>query len=76
MRDAVCGALPVVDYDAAAAVWHGRERARLEKVGRTPSATDGQIAAIAAVNDLILVTMNVRHFEPFRGIALEDWQEV
>jgi tRNA(fMet)-specific endonuclease VapC len=73
VREAVCGALPVLPYDAAAAIWHGRERARLERLGRTASATDGQIAAIAAVNDLTLVTMNVRHFEPFRGITVEDW---
>ena len=65
--------LPVVPYDAAAAVWHGRERARLERLGRTTSAADGQIAAIAAVNDLTLVTMNLRHFELFRGITVEDW---
>jgi len=73
VREAVCGALPVLPYDGAAAVWHGRERARLERLGRTTAAADGQIAAIAAVNDLILVTMNVRHFEPFRGITVEDW---
>lgn len=73
VREAVCGALPVLPYDAAAAVWHGRERARLERLGRTTSAADGQIAAIAAVNDLTLVTMNLRHFEPFRGVTVEDW---
>ncbi len=73
IREAVCGALPVLPYDAAAAVWHGRERARLDRLGRTTSAVDGQIAAIAAANDLTLVTMNVRHFEPFLGIAVEDW---
>jgi tRNA(fMet)-specific endonuclease VapC len=73
VREAVCGALPILPYDAAAAVWHGRERARLERLGRTTSGADGQIAAIAAVNDLTLVTMNVRHFELFRGVAVEDW---
>jgi tRNA(fMet)-specific endonuclease VapC len=73
VRDAVCGSLPVLPYGAAAAVWHGRERARLERLGRTTPAADGRIAAIAAVNDLTLVTMNVRHFELFQGIAVEDW---
>jgi tRNA(fMet)-specific endonuclease VapC len=73
VREAVCGALPVLPYDTAAASWHGRERARLERLGRTASAADGQIAAIAAVNDPTLVTMNVRHFEPFHGITVEDW---
>jgi hypothetical protein len=36
-------------------------------------ATRPQIA-IAAVNDLIVVATNVRRFEPFSGIAVEDWR--
>jgi predicted nucleic acid-binding protein len=32
-----------------------------------------EIAAIAAVNDLVLVTANPRGFRLFRGLRLEDW---
>jgi predicted nucleic acid-binding protein len=34
---------------------------------------DGQIAAIAAVNDLVLVTRNVRDFSGFAGLDVESW---
>lgn len=64
---------PVLEYDREAADWHALERARLSASGRTPPFTDGQIAAIAHVNDLILVTGNSRDFEGFQGLRLEDW---
>jgi tRNA(fMet)-specific endonuclease VapC len=59
-------------YDQEAAAWHARERARLSKRGRPPSAADGQIAAIASVHDLILVTANVKDFRRFKDLAVED----
>ena len=65
--------LPVLAYDDRAARWHARERARLEKTGRVPSFVDGQIAAIAKVSDLALVTRNVADFEPFAGLQVENW---
>ncbi len=66
-------AYPVLSYDAAAAEWHAQERARLQRLGRTPPFRDGQIAAVAAVNGLAVVTANMRDFEPFNGLAIEDW---
>lgn len=67
--------IPVLSYDADAALWHARERARLIAEGKTPSFEDGQIAAVAAVNDLVLVTRNTRDFAGFSGLRLEDWFE-
>ena len=64
---------PILEYDREAADWHALERARLSALGRTPPFTDGQIAAIAHVNGLILVTGNGRDFEGFQGLRLEDW---
>ena len=64
---------PILEYDREAADWHALERARLSALGRTPPFTDGQIAAIAHVNGLILVTGNRRDFAGFRGLRLEDW---
>lgn len=65
-------ALVVLPYDKSAASWHARERARRVKRGRPPSFVDGQIAAIAAVNDLTLVTRNLRDFAAF-GVSMESW---
>ena len=71
----VIGRLPVLPYDAAAARWHARERARLTKLGRPPAFVDGQIAATAAVHGLVLVTRNVIDFSVFEGIDIESWFE-
>lgn len=65
--------LPVLAYDGEAAEWHAAERARLTGLGRTPSFIDGQIAAVAAVHDLVLVTANIADFRPFEGLRVEDW---
>jgi tRNA(fMet)-specific endonuclease VapC len=73
LDEAIRGALPILPYDEEAAVWHARERARLGKRGRPPSAADGQIAAIAHVNELTLVTANRRDFRRFEGLVIEDW---
>jgi tRNA(fMet)-specific endonuclease VapC len=73
LEEAVRGALPILPYDEAAATWHATERARLGKRGRAPSAADGQIAAITRVNDLVLVTKNVRDFRRFEGLEVENW---
>ena len=55
----------ILPYDDRAAEWHAKERARLSSSGLTPSFVDGQIASIAKVNDLILVTRNTEDFKPF-----------
>jgi tRNA(fMet)-specific endonuclease VapC len=73
LEHAIRGVLPILPYDAEAAAWHARERARLARRGRPPSAADGQIAAIARVHELVLVTVNTRDFRRFEGLSLEDW---
>lgn len=65
--------LPCLPYDEVAAQWHAQERARLTALGLTPSYADGQIAAIAAVNELILVTHNQRDVQCFQGLQVESW---
>lgn len=65
--------LKILHYDSAAAEWHARERARLAARGQTPAFADGQIAAIAAVNDLTLVTFNLSDFNRFNGLRVESW---
>ncbi len=73
LRQIVEATMPILSYDRAAAEWHARQRARLAAIGRTPSFQDGQIAAIARSNNLILVTANRSHFEVFEGLSIENW---
>ena len=72
MREVVAK-LPVRPYEARAAEWHARDRVRLERTGRNLPYADGQIAAIAVVNGLTLVTANVRDFRDVLGLRVEDW---
>ncbi len=65
--------LEILPYDTEAAIWHGRERARLQGIGRPRPFADGQIAAVARRFDLMLVTRNTRDFEPFAGIRVVNW---
>ena len=73
LRDVVLKAFPILPYDQEAATWHAFERARQARVGRPGPYVDGQIAAIAYVRDLILVTANVKDFTRFKGLNVEDW---
>lgn len=73
IQDVVLSNFPVLDYDQEAADWHALERARLEAVGKTPPFIDGQIAAIAYVNELILVTSNPADFRAFKGLHVRSW---
>lgn len=74
INDFVLGQMTILSYDAAAAQWHAAERARLVGIGRTPPYLDGQIAAVAAVNGLVLVTFNLADFQHFSGLQIEDWR--
>jgi len=66
--------LPILSYDGRAAAWHAVERARLTRAGKTPAFADGQIAAIAATQDLILVSFNRADYADFRDLTVEDWR--
>jgi tRNA(fMet)-specific endonuclease VapC len=66
-------AFPVLAYDARAADWFADERARLKRKGKTAPYADGQIAAIAAVNDLTLVTANRKDFAAFKDLSIVTW---
>jgi tRNA(fMet)-specific endonuclease VapC len=73
LEDVVRESFPILPYDEGAAAWHGRERARLEAIGRPAPYVDGQIAAIAHVNDVTLVTANARDFALFNDLRVENW---
>ena len=73
VEDVVLASYAVLPYDQPAADWHGAERARLERKGITTPFVDGQIASIAYVNDLSVITLNTRDFKRFDGITIQDW---
>lgn len=77
LQDVVRPSMPILPYDAPAARWHGRARAKLEQKGLSMPFADGQIAAIAGVGNLTVVTDNISDFRPFanldRGIRVENW---
>ena len=73
LDEVVAVSMPVIPYDQAAAEWHAAERARLAQLGKTPPFADGQIGAIAKVNGLILVTLNLKDYAAFTGVTVEDW---
>ncbi|MEA5531097.1 type II toxin-antitoxin system VapC family toxin [Dolichospermum sp. UHCC 0684] len=61
-------------FDDDASFIYGRIRAELSARGIIIGANDLQIAAIAMVNNLILVTHNVREFSRVNGLRFEDWE--
>lgn len=73
LSDVVKSTLAILPYDEAAAKWHAEQRALLTNSGKAPSFVDGQIAAIAKVNQLILVTRNTTDYEGFPGLPIENW---
>ena len=73
LNDVVAATMPILPYDSACAAWHAAERARLGRSGLTPSFSDGQIAAVAAVNRLTLVTFNSADFANFANLHIEAW---
>lgn len=75
LHDVVRASFPILPYDEVAAMWHGRERARLEALGRPAPYVDGQIAAIAHANGLVLVTVNAKDFGRFKELTVENWSK-
>jgi tRNA(fMet)-specific endonuclease VapC len=73
LLDTIRPEVPILPYDAQAAAWFAQERAHLSSKGLPPSYPDGHIAAVAAVNGLILVTRNVADFTEFSDLKIENW---
>ena len=73
LKNVIWRTMVILPYDEHAAEWHARERARLSLQGKTPAFVDGQIAAIASVSGLILVTRNITDFELFADMKLQNW---
>ena len=65
--------LTVLSFDAHAARHYGEIRANLERAGTPIGDADMRIAAIARVNDLTVVTANIRHFQRVADLSIENW---
>jgi tRNA(fMet)-specific endonuclease VapC len=63
-----------VPFEDDAAREYGRLRAELERRGVVIGPHDLQIAAIALVHGLTLVTHNIKEFRNVAGLDLEGWQ--
>ena len=61
-------------FDDFTAITFGAIRGQLETQGTPIGPCDLQIVAIALVNDLTLVTHNVREFVRVEGLRVEDWE--
>jgi tRNA(fMet)-specific endonuclease VapC len=75
LDDIVQSNITLLPYDIDAAKWHANERARLATLGQTPPFADGQIAAIAKANNLILVTGNASDYQNFTELQVENWYD-
>lgn len=69
-----CADLICLPFDAAAAERCGELRAELARQGSAIGPYDLQIASIALVHGLILVSNNTGEFRRVPGLTVEDWQ--
>ena len=60
------------EFDFAAATEFGRMKAELRRAGRPTPDVDVQIAAVARVNGITLLTADA-HFGAIQGLAVENW---
>lgn len=73
IQEVILTSFPVLEYDQKAADWHAGERARLASLGLIPPFIIGQIAAIAFVNRMVLVTSNPTDFRAFKELQVRNW---
>ncbi|GBC91866.1 Ribonuclease VapC2 [bacterium HR15] len=66
---------PILDFDASAAIAYGRLWTELKQRGRPIPVIDAQIAAIAIVHNMTVLTSDVRHFSQVPAVAFENWLE-
>src|SRR5260221_6801829 len=75
LNEVIAITMPILPYDERAAEWHASERARLASLCKMPPFVDGQIAAIAGVNELVLVSLNNSDFRDFAKLSTTTWAD-
>lgn len=73
LRQLLLKEIAVLDFDLPAAYLAGQIRAHLERAGTRLAWPDIQIAAIALVHELLLITGKTRHFARIPGLRVENW---
>lgn len=73
IEDVVSVSFSVLEYDRQAADWHAGERARLAALDQEPPYIIGQIAAIAYVNKMVLVTSSPADYRAFKELQVRNW---
>lgn len=63
----------IYNLDSGVVKLVAKEKARLKKLGTIVEDSDLLIAGICIVNDLTLVTNNLKHFKRIKGLKVEDW---
>ncbi len=74
-RTILKGRLTVLDFTTETASAFGEMKARQTVTGKTIDDFDLAIAAIAVSHDLIVATLNVRHFKKIEELKWEDWSK-
>jgi tRNA(fMet)-specific endonuclease VapC len=75
LEDVVLRNMDIFPYNYRAAEWHAEQRAKLSAQGKAPSFVDGQIAAIAWINGMTLVTRNTYDFKSFDELRVLNWHD-
>lgn len=75
LEEVVLRNMDIIPYDDRAAEWHAEQRVKLYTQGKTPSFVDGQIAAVARVNGMTLVTRNTHDFKSFDDLRVLNWHK-
>jgi tRNA(fMet)-specific endonuclease VapC len=65
----------ILPFCQLAAEWLAEERVRLKGQGIIPAKYDSEIAAVAYVNQLTVVTRNERDFSCFTNVRVDNWFE-
>ena len=64
--------IPILPFDVPAAEEYGRIRAELKAKGRPIPSTDAQIAAVARIHRLIVLSAD-RHFQYVENLTAQNW---
>jgi tRNA(fMet)-specific endonuclease VapC len=64
--------VPIVEFDALAAIELGRIKVTLHKISRPIPEVDAQIAAIARARDMTVLTAD-QHFSVVPSLKVENW---
>ena len=67
------GQYPVLSVDGAVAAQFGKLASELRRAGQPKPALDLFIAATARQHELVVATLNAKHFADIPGLRVEDW---